>query len=328
MLQTDCADGFSGNAGQAALDAAAAAARSNDAVRLAAAQTPSVFSASQFWWRNDETGHVLQLAGLIDRGNNPEVLILGSSVAKRGVDANTIGAAVGGTAYNAGIAGLFSDISGDWWDRLTELGVAPRTIVVGRAAFEEFRPCDARRTDRSSNAREFRANAFREIPAFAAIPDVELLAGSPRGDLGPVVEQFVSIHDGSGTVASAAATNQTAVDNGLTSFVAEYSPPVVCDAQQSSFARFIDSLVAYPGVEQVIVVDLPVHPGLVDLHPDGRAGFDATAEVARAAATARGATYVDARYLLTADQFLDHVHASSVGRDIVTELVIDTLNGD
>ena len=324
VLQPGCQGGFAESPSPASLSAAAAAARANDTLNAVLDASLTLETSSDFWYHSDQMGHVAQLADDVATSQGPEVLIFGSSVAKRSINPNTLGDALGVNVYNAAVAGLFSEVAADWWRTIIELDVQPSTVVIGRAAFEDFLQCNSSRVDAMSLAREFRNSAFREIEAFDAMSSAEVVAGTETANAGSVLSAYLANFDARGAIETRDVVNLERLATDTERYADILAQPTICDQRQADFIALVDSVLGSPSVETVIVFDAPLHPDLISLHPQAEVGFDGSATSMVDSLDERDVIYVDARYALNESQFSDLTHANGPGSDAITKILTDT----
>lgn len=315
--QVGCSNGFSLVDAESVERTAARAAAANDAVFSALSGTTTQNIVSEFWYHRWELGHTRQLAALSDAATDIDILFVGASVGKHGIDPHAVGEAFSASVYNASVPGQSSEMLGLWWATVDELGIDPALVVVARSPFEGFLPCTTERLDAAIRARQLRREAFGSIPALQHADEHRLMSEAAV----EMVERFGLQVDERGWFSSRRSRDENGkarqVDN-LTQVFAEWDGCVDRDARVADVFADLDRALG----ERVLVVDFPLHPELTALHPQGRSVFDRH-QAMFTDSLPDDVAYLDLRDLLPPDEFLDLTHANLDGQARITGALID-----
>lgn len=269
-----------------------------------------------FWFRTSQIGHVQSIRDLLAAGENVDILTIGSSTVRRGLNTETLSAATDSTAFNAGVEALDPTVMGPWIRDLIDTGVDPGTIVIGFTSFESLEPCNNGRRNIMSTALDARAATARlglDVRSISVSSD------------DPYLTRYQEQHVMLGTTSEVAGTDLARVESETAGYRDRFGTEVCADLIQS-FATVTEAILRSFPDARVVVVDMPVQPGLIAAHSVGRPIFDEASAEVQAIADALGIEYLDARDLLSTEEFGDATHANEAGRQLLTQVLADALN--
>ena len=282
---------------------------------------------AETWYHSTQLGQLLELERLTGAEGSIEVLVVGPSTVMYGVDAQALADTTGRNVMNIGVVGLFTEVAMPWIRSARRRGRGVDTVVLGVAASEAFRLCGRGRGDDMRQFAGLRSFSFAARPVLAGLDPEQRLVG-PGGSYyadNPVRRSALA------TLAEAGRGNarnspdvdpsRLAADRDLYGRLLE--APTRCDSMVTSLGVVVDDLVA-SGL-RVLVVNMPLHPEVIALHPDGASAFAAVVTEQRELALDAGAEYLDLTTLLAGDAFIDLTDPNSTGRDRITAEIADAL---
>ena len=296
----------------------------NDDLRFALDAPEQILFDSDFWYATDQIGHLVDTT-LILETEPIDVLLMGPSTVKRGIDPVQLQEATGQTVYNAAVGALAPDLQLSWYRELRASGVEPSTVVIGLNTWIEFLECESPQKDRVEETDERRARAFGDLVALTAFPAGErLVGGNPPTYSGRALlnHRETWLPGTGGRLELSDGYEQEVADTQADTY---RSLPYdgLCPDRLDRIAALADEIAA-DGSEVVFLV-LPTSDAVVSFHPDGRAGHDLVLDEYRAIAEDSGAQFVDASDLVDEDLYVDLTHVGNVGRVLITDALVPAL---
>ena len=328
ILPTGCdADGVAGAVDRAtALEVAGRLAGTNDDLTFALDDPGQILFASDFWYATDQLGHLVDTSLLLE--TRPiDILLMGPSTVKRGIDPVQLENAVGRTVYNAAVGAMAPDLQLGWYRELRESGVRPDTVVIGLNTWIEFLPCESPQKDRAEETDTRRAAAFSNIDALAQDAGGTRLIGGPllsyegraldahRATWIPNTGGRIELSD--------------EYEQGVADIQADQYEPLPYDELCPDRLDRIEALAAEivgDGSDVVLLV-LPTSDAVAEFHPDGRTGHDAVIERYRTIAETTGAFLLDTSDLVDEALYVDLTHVGNAGRAVTTEALVPAVGG-
>lgn len=283
--------------------------------RLSISAAGNNASGGPLWFRTDQAGHIDALRELVSTGERVDLLTIGSSTVKRGFDTEEITGQTGTSAFNVGVAALSAEVAGPWMNDLFELGLQPSTVVVGFTGLEYMTPCSEGRRDDMQRSLAIRA-AMERLGVDAI--GLEVTADDP------LVATYITQFQTRGTTDSSDGTDSERVEQGQERY-RQVLQDDICDQRITAFADLLEAIRRTLPASRIVVVDMPLHPEMVLVHPSSPDGFDEGSARAQDIANSVDAEYLDAQQFLSADEFGDFLHANAPGRARLTELLLDHL---
>ncbi|MFP5489508.1 MAG: hypothetical protein ACLGHQ_14535 [Acidimicrobiia bacterium] len=286
--------------------------------------------AGEFWFQSDQVGHTVELLELgADRVGDIDVVLLGPSTVKRGLDARLLGDATGRPSYNAAVGALAFDLQASWYEALRDLGVAPTTVVVGLNPWIEFEACPEPQRSRVLAADERRTGAFASVGDMAAIEPATRFTGvtEPAGPatyssalLDNYRANWMAAGGGASTVDDTPAPEVEAlqVEQFLAQPLTELCPERL-DRTEQLLRRIATD------VDELVVVALPTSERMIGLHPDGGTAHDAVVERYRTMTERAGGRFLDRTDAAPDEWFVDLTHLGASGRAELTAELAEQL---
>ncbi|MGI9600386.1 MAG: hypothetical protein ACR2QE_00755 [Acidimicrobiales bacterium] len=325
ILQRGCTDGAEAGddaAANAALAAAGRASGANDTLALAlTGDNPA--TGSDFWYHADQIGHAIEMQRLAF-ADPIDIVIIGSSTARRGFDPEVMTDSLGQSTMNAAVAALFPKVMPAWVATANRLAGTPSAVVLGLSPWQDFTVCGTAQSDTMDAAVARQDQAFAPLPVIGTIPGAVTLIGGPAASYS---SPALDLYDTAGTrgwTNSSTSTNEATVSQQTALYGPQIGAGQYCPDNLAATESLISELLSAD--QEVLVVALPLHPDMAALHPDGRAGYDEAIAGYQAAAEGAGATWLDQTDALSADQFGDLTHANALGRTQVTAATIEALS--
>ncbi|MGI9603086.1 MAG: hypothetical protein ACR2QE_14460 [Acidimicrobiales bacterium] len=290
--------------------------------RFRTATTEGILGLSSGFWLNyDYLGHTIEVGRLLDAGSTIDVLLVGDSSVKRGVDPLALTESTGLSTMNAATDGLLPSMAGPWLDELADAGVMPDTVVMGVTTWTTVVPCTDGRLTLFESFAGNRARAFAGLGEVGGVSDAERTIGTPRSAYtSPLLDRYRNSHvdEGQGLHLGNGGTGTT-VQNQIDYHTQLFRNPTLCEEAAMSFEAAATELVDQ-GVD-VVVMMMPVSDAMAELHPDGSEGHNRLFQRYHAAAAAAGARTLDLTGALEPDHFSDPAHPNEQGRAVLTEAV-------
>ncbi len=321
ILQLGCGETEAAVSSPEVMAAAGRLAGANDDVFLALTGTlPAVFG-SEFWYNANSIVHLIDIA----QTDEPiDVLMMGPSTSLRGFDPLALTERLDAGFYNASLGALPLDLQMPWYTALTDAGfaaLAPTTVVLGVNTWIEFRTCDSLQIDKVDSAEDLRGQAFVSV---ADAPEaMRLIGGSEPTYSGVLLDANRGVFDpdGRGRALLVEEFDQSVFDVQIEiNTTQQVFDAEACPGRVASERALIDRIAA-DGHDVVLVV-LPTSDAMAALHPDGRAGHDASVERYRAIASDIGGRVIDLSDAAPDELFVDLTHLGSPGRDLITDAIV------
>ncbi|MDH3704511.1 MAG: hypothetical protein OES57_00480 [Acidimicrobiia bacterium] len=308
---------------ESAMAAAGRASAANDEVLLAlTSRNPA--TGSEFWYHADQLGHTIEIDRLVRQEGPVEILVIGSSTAKRGFDPGVMTDELGRSTMNAAVAGLFPTTMDVWATDAIRLGGEPATVVIGLSTFQDFLECTDDRRQKMVDAGTMQTFAFAALDILAGEePARRLIGGTAATYRSTVLDEYAPAPGSRGQMVSPDVPNPESVAYYTQLYTPRMAGAEYCPQNAPAIEQLITSLV--DGGRRVLTVSLPLSPAMAALHPDGRAAHDQSVETYREVTQAAGGEWLDLTDLLTDEEFLDLTHATSGGRAKITEATIEAL---
>lgn len=327
ILPTGCDAGPAGNVVDSELTLATAGrlAGVNDDLGFALRAPAQILFDSDFWYATDQIGHLVDTTLLLE--TTPiDVLLMGASTVKRGIDPVQLSDATGRTVYNAAVGAMAPDLQLGWYRELRDSGVEADTVVIGLNTWIEFLACESPQKDRAEETDARRADAFGGIAALApSSPGQRLAGGDPPTYEGRALEAHRATWiPGTGGRLEITDDYEQAVADTQAETYRSLPYDGLCPDRLERLTALAEAIIA-DGSEVVFLV-LPTSDAVVDFHPDGRAGHDVALDEYRSIAEATGATVVDTSDLGNDDLYVDLTHLGNAGRAQVTDALALTLD--
>ncbi len=305
-----------------ALEASSRASAAYEQLRVEMRRSPTVDTSSDFWYSADQFGHA---HNIVAADENFEIVFVGASPVKRGIDPDAVRESSGRAAINIAVGGLGPTGSGSWLRQAFDLGLAPDVVVFGAASFEFFQVCDDTRARAVADTAARRDNAFANVSALESVAGATRLTGQQDATTGPLGAHYDRQHPDSDTGRTEDIYEVRPDDRALhtTIYNAVFAEAAVCDEMFDAVEDTV-RFAAEAGAE-VYVVAMPLSSLLAEFHPLGRPGHDPVIDRLEERATQAGARFIDLTDLLDADQFYDLSHPTSEGREIVTDELLAAL---
>ncbi len=321
VLLEGCAQVPGGDADLAPLHAIAAA---NDTLWAALGDPADTAASSEFWFHAHEIGAVRGLLSLDGSGRPPTTWIVGSSTSRSGFDPLVLTDAAESTVVNLGVAAAATPVLHRFVPDLLELDVArPRRVVIGVSTYEDFSLCDAsiRNGARYEQVSRRRALVFG---GGVGAPPLRIVAGDATST-SPIIRNVDLQQDAYGALSRVQEQSPETLARQLENHPPRFDDPQRCAAILDDLRAVID-LVQRAGIDDVVVVSMPLSERYADLHPDGRAAFDAVGADYERAVLDAGATWLDYSTLVPEEGFRDLTHVGPLGRRITTDQLIADLD--
>ncbi|WP_424342081.1 hypothetical protein [Ilumatobacter sp.] len=314
-----------GNADPAAtLATAGRLAGINDDLGFALDASEQILFDSDFWYATDQIGHLVDTTLLLESAPI-DVLLMGASTVKRGIDPVQLSQATGQTVYNAAVGALAPDLQSSWYRELRASGVQPSTVVLGLNTWIEFLECESPQKDRVAATDERRSRAFAGIADLANVPTGErLVGGDPPSYAGRALQAHRETWlPGTGGRLELSDDYQQAIADTQADTYRDLPYDSLCPDRLDRIAALADEITA-DGSDVVFMV-LPTSDAVVGFHPDGRAGHEIVLDEYRAIAAATGAQFVDTSDLVDDDLYVDLTHVGNPGRALITDALAQAL---
>lgn len=289
------------------------------------ATTPGLLGlASGFWLNFDYLGHSIEIDRLQRQRGPVEVLVLGDSATKRGIDPIALDEASDRPTMNASVDGLLPTMVGPWFDELDELGVRPDVVIVGITTWGAIVPCDDPRPTLLAGFRQNRDVAFAGLGVLGEPAARRVVGRPPSAYSSPLLDRY-RLSEGPGGQGSFQdrETDEGAVAAQVAYHTRLFESPVTCDEGVAMVSELAGELTG--NGTRVVVAAMPVSDDMAALHPDGRAGHEAIADSHLDAARAAGAEVIDLTGALTDGHFHDPAHPNEEGRAILTDRMVALL---
>lgn len=320
IFPTDCAGASEPDDGDqaTALATAGKLAGVNDDLRFAFDVPKQILFGSDFWYATDQIGHLVDTT-LILATEPIEVLLMGASTVKRGIDPVQLREETGHSVYNAAVGALAPDLQLSWYRELRAAGVEPATVVLGLNTWIEFLECESPQKDRVTETDERRVRAFDGIDALtSSSPGTRLAGGDPPTYSGRALlghrETWVP---GTGGRLELSDDYQQGVADTQADQYRALAYDGLCPDRLDRLTALTNEITA-DGSDVVFVV-LPTSDAVIDFHPEGRAGHEVALDAYRAIADTTGALLVDVSDVVADEQYVDLTHVGNAGRAIITE---------
>lgn len=282
--------------------------------------------AGEFWYHSDEVGHTIDL--LESDASTIDVLVIGPSTVKRGIDTGELSRRTGRRAYNAAVGALAVDLQRSWYESIRALGVEPETVVVGLNTWIEMEACPDPQRSRMLATDARRLAAFAAVDGVAPLDPARRLAGGDEPTyssrlLATFRAQWRPGGEGLDTVTDTDEPDVRALQT--EQFLAQ---PVteLCPARLERTQQLLARIAA--DVPELVVVVLPTSDEMAALHPDGRPAHDSIVERYEAMTAAVGGRFVDRSDAAPDDRFVDLTHLGATGRAELTADLAVELGGE
>ncbi len=310
----------------AAFETAGRLAGVNDDLTFTLDAPAQILFASDFWYATDQLGHLIDTARVLE--TQPiDILLMGASTVKRGIDPVQLESEVGRTVYNAAVGAMAPDLQLRWYRDLRQSGLRPDTVVIGLNTWIEFLPCESPQKDRAEETGDRRAAAFSGIEALAAESGAtRLIGGTSLSYEGRALtaHRATWIPNTGGRLELSDEFEQEVADTQADQF-RSLTYGALCPDRLDRIASLSAEIVA-DGSDVVFVV-LPTSDAVVDFHPDGRLGHDEVLAQYRTIAETTGARLLDASDLVDEALYVDLTHVGNMGRALVTDALVPAVGG-
>lgn len=297
----------------------------NDDLRFALADSAQILFDSDFWYATDQIGHLADTALMLE--SEPiDVLLLGPSTVKRGIDPLQLRESTGRSVYNAAVGALAPDLQLSWYRELRGAGLEPSTVVIGLNTWIEFLECDSPQRDRVDVTDQRRSDAFVGVGALDDVtPGIRLLGGDPPTYEGRALDAHRSTWlPGSGGRIELTDQYQQEIADTQAETYRTLRYDALCSDRLDRITALSEEIAA-DGSEVVLFV-LPTSDAVVGFHPDGREGHTEVLDEYRTIADETGATLVDASDLVDDELYVDLTHVGNPGRALITDALSAALS--
>ena len=287
---------------------------------------PSV--GADLWYHADHLGHMIEVERLLRAEGAIDVLVVGSSRVKHGVDALALSEATGSTVMNVGMPLMYPTVMIPWLDQVWRRGRRPGRVVIGVGASDGFRQCTEARTAKMATAIDLQARAFATLPVLEQIDQERLLVGPAERSYrdSPVLRSYLAttVPQGQGTGLTGQAPDPALIGVDRARYEDLLVEPVRCDEIVTALGSVVTDLTGR-GID-VLVVGMPIHPEVRALFRDASL-LDAVTSEQAFLTTAAGGRFLDLSRVLTAEQFVDLTDPTVAGRQVITDALAAELRG-
>ncbi len=286
---------------------------------------PAPAQASPHWLGAGEAVVVKGLRQKASTGEAIDVVIIGDSLAKHGIDVPVLRNS-GIDVFNAAVAAASETAQVQLLDTSRRLLPQVSTIVWELHTHRMFIPCGGP-DPRFNTVLAARDSVFMEVSEAVDVDPYELILGSdPMNPQRSLAGYNLTSENDSGNGGALEGRDAERIELQLRTDPIRYDNPTVCQERINDVGDNVAALVA-DGLRVVIVV-APQSQQLADLHPEGRAAHAAVVADMQAVVTDNGGELLDLSTAVDDSDFYDLTHVNAAGRVIFTQEVAAALQAD
>jgi hypothetical protein len=280
-------------------------------------------SRNEVWWSYGVRGLVGVLDAAEAQGLAADTVVLGSSQARTGIDADLLTSLTGRRTVNAALDGGTVDVMRHWAPFVVDRA-APRRVVLAVSGVDVLTavgpPCPTGSRDGFVAATAVAREAFAGVPWLDGAEPLSIVADPGAG--APMTSPLVAAYLPDEAQDHPVYGEEEVMSRGRPYLVA-YERYGLCEDRLAVLGELVADLVG-AGIE-VVVVTHPVRAALLAVAPPGAVG-DLEARIA-AAATGAGAHVLSYTGLLDDSAMADLVHVTRDGQQALTARLAQDLGG-